>query len=356
MERWDDPHDEFHAQKEIPSILIYGRKSKSLPEITITIPTYRRADLLKNAVNSVLSQEDAPRFEIIVVDNADDTDEATDSLMLEFCKDHDNILYYRNEKNLGSIGNWNRCVELSRSNIFCILHDDDQLLPGYLKTIYPVARQRVFGAIGVFNQYLYYSGEANQIRENTDKSKRYIARLRGNRLIPFQLKDAVADMRPSPTAGLYNRQACMEMGGFVYDKLGKGFVSDNIFFCQMRRKWPVYQYPEVLALRGVGNNASTDPQVVSSVIKGSYSLNQQIIESDAVKAKRFYRRINEMMTVSLIYSYINTYHVELDVRAICDDLGISRKGQKASPRTLKLLRILLWLKAIIRPSAIRKPA
>ena len=356
MERWDDPHDEFRVQKEIPSTLIYGRISQSLPEVSIVIPTYRRADLLKNAVNSALCQEEAPRFEIIVIDNDSDIDQETDSLMLAFCKNHDNILYYRNGKNLGSIGNWNRCVEMSRSNIFCILHDDDQLLPGYLKTVYPIARKRIFGAIGVFNQYIFYSGEADRIRENTDKSKQYIAKLRRGRPLPFQLKDAVEDMRPSPTAGLYNKQACMEIGGFVYEKLGKGMVSDNVFFCQMRKKWPVYQYPEILALRGVGNNSSTDPQVVCGVIKGSYSLNEQIVESDAVKAKRFYRRINEMMTVSLIYSYIHTYNVDLDISAICDDLGISQKGQKTSTRTLKLLRILFWLKAIVRPSVIRKTA
>ena len=41
-----------------------------MARISVVIPTFRRPDGLRCAVQSVLAQEGAPDFEVIVVDNA----------------------------------------------------------------------------------------------------------------------------------------------------------------------------------------------------------------------------------------------------------------------------------------------
>ncbi|RDU58459.1 glycosyltransferase [Helicobacter sp. MIT 99-5507] len=43
------------------------------------------------------------------------------------------LSFYKNHKNLGLFGNFNRCIELANGKWVCLLHDDDILLPNYLK-------------------------------------------------------------------------------------------------------------------------------------------------------------------------------------------------------------------------------
>ena len=43
------------------------------------------------------------------------------------------LLRYKNEKNLGIYGNWNRCLQLARGKWYTMLHDDDLLSNNFLK-------------------------------------------------------------------------------------------------------------------------------------------------------------------------------------------------------------------------------
>jgi glycosyltransferase involved in cell wall biosynthesis len=45
------------------------------------------------------------------------------------------IRYERNEKNLGQSGNWNRCLELTKTDYVTLLHADDMLQPHYAETM-----------------------------------------------------------------------------------------------------------------------------------------------------------------------------------------------------------------------------
>ena len=50
--------DNFAKTKNIKSICIIDTKLDFVPKITIAIPTFKRADLLKEAINSALNQID----------------------------------------------------------------------------------------------------------------------------------------------------------------------------------------------------------------------------------------------------------------------------------------------------------
>jgi GT2 family glycosyltransferase len=43
------------------------------------------------------------------------------------------VRYVRNEQNLGSRGNWNRCIELAAGDYVAICHDDDLYDPGFVR-------------------------------------------------------------------------------------------------------------------------------------------------------------------------------------------------------------------------------
>ncbi len=100
----------------------------SQPPVTIAIPTYERAALLRVSLASALAQ-DYPELRVLVLDNAsrDETEHVVRST------GDARLRYVRNETNLGMLGNLNRAVELNEAPYLHILFDDDVLLPGFLR-------------------------------------------------------------------------------------------------------------------------------------------------------------------------------------------------------------------------------
>ena len=91
-------------------------------KVSIGIPTYNRCNLLGDAINSALKQT-YKNIEIIVFDN-DSTDD-TDQIIFSF--EDSRLFYFRNDKNIGMVGNWNSCLEKATGEFFLLLSDDDIL-------------------------------------------------------------------------------------------------------------------------------------------------------------------------------------------------------------------------------------
>jgi glycosyltransferase involved in cell wall biosynthesis len=105
-----------------------ARKEHNAPQVTITIPTYNRAELLGASLRSALDQKHSD-FEILVLDNAstDNTEEVVKSF------GDRRVRYIRNATNIGLFRNWNRAIELNHSPYLGILQDDDELLPDFIQ-------------------------------------------------------------------------------------------------------------------------------------------------------------------------------------------------------------------------------
>jgi len=93
-----------------------------LPTVTIAIPTYNRLAYLRQAIQSALGQS-YPELEVIVSDNCSDdgTVEAVASIRDQ------RLVFLRQKKNLGMVGNWNACLERATGEFFLLLSDDDYL-------------------------------------------------------------------------------------------------------------------------------------------------------------------------------------------------------------------------------------
>ena len=98
------------------------------PKVTVAIPTYNRASLLKDCLEMVLRQT-FQDFEVIVSDNCstDDTAETVRAFS------DPRIRYYRNGSNLGVYANMNRCLELACGEYITITHDDDFYAPQFIE-------------------------------------------------------------------------------------------------------------------------------------------------------------------------------------------------------------------------------
>ena len=102
----------FGKYKNVKSRLIIGERQRIDPEFSILIPTYNRLELLEEAIDSAINQSISnSKFEIIIVDNNPEPNiEIENMIRAKKCK---NLSYFKNETNIGMVGNWNRCIELA---------------------------------------------------------------------------------------------------------------------------------------------------------------------------------------------------------------------------------------------------
>ena len=122
----------FVVAKGIKSKLIIGDLNTKVPKLSIVIPTYKRADVLKDAVDSVFAQKGYSDYEVIVVDNEAEDYKTETQILMESYSDS-RLFYYKNEKNIGQACNWNRCFELARAEWIVFLQNDDVLLENCCK-------------------------------------------------------------------------------------------------------------------------------------------------------------------------------------------------------------------------------
>lgn len=90
------------------------------PLCTIMITSYNRPNYFKLALESAINQSYL-NTEIIICDNS--TNDKVKNLMKNY--DYENVRYYKNEKELEVIENFNKCINLTNSNYICFLMDDD---------------------------------------------------------------------------------------------------------------------------------------------------------------------------------------------------------------------------------------
>lgn len=92
------------------------------PLVSVCIPAYNNAGYIKDTIMSILKQT-YQNIELIVVDDhsTDNTVEVLESINDERLK------IYRNEHNLGMVGNWNRCLELATGEYVKLICADDMI-------------------------------------------------------------------------------------------------------------------------------------------------------------------------------------------------------------------------------------
>ena len=111
-----------------------NQDSKEL--ISIVIPTYKRNETLKRAINSAINQTYSPIEIIVVDDNADYPDvRANNELILEEYHDY-NIILIKNDRNLGGGMSRNAGIEKASGKYICFLDDDDEYLPDKVEKQY----------------------------------------------------------------------------------------------------------------------------------------------------------------------------------------------------------------------------
>jgi glycosyltransferase involved in cell wall biosynthesis len=108
--------------------------------VSICVPTYNGAKYLRDCLDSALAQTFTD-FELVVVDDC--SADATPEIVGKYTETDSRIGAWRNERNLGLVANWNRCVELARGEWVKFLFQDDLLEPSCLARMLDASRNGV---------------------------------------------------------------------------------------------------------------------------------------------------------------------------------------------------------------------
>ncbi|MCC6966207.1 MAG: glycosyltransferase family 2 protein [Nitrospira sp.] len=109
--------------------------SSERPLVSVVIPTYKRAYLLRKAIVSALAQEEAGelfQMEIIVVDDCSPDDTA--QVVAEFPA----VQYLRLDQNRGASGARNAGIKRAKGKYIALLDDDDEFLTHKLMVQVPI--------------------------------------------------------------------------------------------------------------------------------------------------------------------------------------------------------------------------
>lgn len=114
-----------------------GRISGQRPFISVAIPTFRRPDIIRRAVDSVLSQ-DFSDWELVISDD-EGPEGASWAILSEYVRADPRVRVVVNRRGRGQVENTNNAMLACTGNWIKPLHDDDWLAQGALDTFAEIA-------------------------------------------------------------------------------------------------------------------------------------------------------------------------------------------------------------------------
>lgn len=90
--------------------------------ISVIIPVYNSEKYIKQTLDSILEQTYG-RFEIVIVDDC--SNDSTEEIIKSYMKEYMEIVYYRQEKNMGAGVARNKALEIAKGRYVAFLDSDD---------------------------------------------------------------------------------------------------------------------------------------------------------------------------------------------------------------------------------------
>ena len=193
-------------------------------KISVCIPSYNAEPFIGETIKSVLDS-DYRNFEIIVNDDA-----STDNTpaIVESIRDG-RIRFYRNERNVGPVRNWNLAVTKATGEYVSLLNHDDLYGPFWLTfAAYQLEKNPRIGWVAT----------AHCVIDTTGRTSEIVSRFRTTGEIPRE--EAFLEMAKfnGVGPGVVVRRKILEEMGYYDENAGPG--ADNYLCMRLAMNYPLY--------------------------------------------------------------------------------------------------------------------
>ena len=304
------------------------------PLWSVMIPVYNCSEFITDALNSVLIQDLGENLmQIEVIDDCS-TDADVESLVKKVGGER--VMYYRQQKNVGSLRNFETCINRAKGKLVHILHGDDRVKSGFydkisnLFKIHPEA-----GA--AFCRY-HFIDENGEIK----KEGKYNHNREG------LLKDALfvmsAEQPTQYVATVVKREVYEKLGSFY----GVVFGEDWEMWVRIAKNYPIAYTPSILAdyRRHIGSISYPEKETGQNVIDlGITILN---IEKQLPEDMRHIMRDQKLACKKSFIKSANLIWQQISDRKKANQLIKKAISIKTSDRNFYFLLFKFYLKVIFK--------
>ena len=203
------------------------------PLWSVMIPVYNCASFLEEALRSVLVQ--APSEQEMQIEVVDDASTDTDVEALVKRVGNGRIQYYRQPHNVGSLRNFETCINRSRGKYVHLLHGDDKVRIGYYKKIAALFH-RYPEAGAAFCRYRCVDEHGKKVYDKSPEMDQ-------EGILQNWLVNIGKFQRVQYAAIVVRREVYEQLGGFF----GIMYGEDWEMWVRIAKSYPVAYTPEILA-------------------------------------------------------------------------------------------------------------
>lgn len=173
------------------------------PLWSVMIPTYNCADVLREALGSVLAQDPGPeQMQIEVVDDSSTCDNP-EAVVRELGRGR--VTFHRQPSNIGHTRNFESCLRRARGRLVHLLHGDDYVRVGFYARMEQGFLQPEVGAAVCRHIYMDYEGHWQSISPLERRSAG---------VVPDWLDRIAGGQRVATPSVVVRREVYEQLGGF----------------------------------------------------------------------------------------------------------------------------------------------
>lgn len=224
--------------------------ARSIVMISVIIPTYKRPELLRRAVQSVLNQT-LTDWELVISDDEAPSGEAW-AYLNELAAKDPRIRITRNTGAHGQVGNVNHCLQQVRGDWVKPLFDDDVLLPNCLEAFLEAVEGRPEVALAGCLAHRFYDGEPRRAEPVFARSAMEITSQRYAHLAMY-LQDGECGTMPTQ---MFINAAAIRAGALMAEDAQLFSAVDQLWFAEILRHGDRLHLPLILVEEHQGSHES----------------------------------------------------------------------------------------------------
>jgi glycosyltransferase involved in cell wall biosynthesis len=217
-------------------------------KVTICIPTFNGEKYLRECLGSAILQT-YPRIEIIIVD--DNSTDNTIPIIQEYLRKDSRIKLFINEKNLGLVANWNRCIEHVNGEWIKYLFQDDLLHPQCIERMVSATNNNC-KLIVCDREFIFENDASKEIRSEYNIKINTLRKLfkideptliSAKRIIKVVSNSTNTNFIGEPTVVMFRKELFNVIGGF---NLLLVQICDLEYWLRISTNYGLFYIPETL--------------------------------------------------------------------------------------------------------------